>query len=1264
MTISMFQHCSSCCAACNALESRPNSSSSKQSPFALANLLPVGTVSLKLLPDSQQALCDHEHAEDGWHSFRGTALLGHLSTVEDIGFCRDLEFLLKHQFISATYLITSHAELLLRIYFIPYDLANVQGKLRTRKDSVVAPAKRYMRRLLPQVVKDVEGWEGSWCGKGTPLVQDTKDGRTLAEIYGDLASPNPAATPGWEQISGRLLNFEDDLKGFGMRSTLYKYQRRSVAAMMQQELDSRDVPDPLFIPLTAMNGKKFYLQPGTMEVLQEKPMVAPCRGEILCEELGTGKTVMILSLVLTTLNQLPLPEESIIDDRPVMTPLAFRHFPSSEFNTARQCFLRGKEVAPGADESRVPSLVELLVHRARTTPVTSLPDLTTAHGQYLYEKRQSIEDTIELVPAGALLRANVPFYHHYPGEPSNHERVQRMQTRMGPKVMYLSSATIVVVPANLLSQWDREITKHCEVPLRVLILRARTPMPSVKDLAGNYDVILLTYTRFTAEANASSLTKLYTWKHCTCPSIPGSRVPDCICPSAEVSPFLQIRWKRLVIDEGHVSASLSTILIPFTKRLSVERRWIVTGTPTTNLLGLSLGKKTSEEAASQMEDQDKSMEDLFGNEIPVLMDVGDSPPSPSSSAGSSTTSSRRGSVSLPLESLSARVWNKYDREDLNKLGNMITHFIAVPQFTADSKLVQTHVTEPLLDAGGPRPGSIQVLNQVMEMIMIRHRIEDVEEDVVLPPVMQESVMLDLDPFVVKSYNALQATIAINAIDSQRTDQDYMFHPSNADALRLTVKNMSQIMFWSVDDGLYQTDQLLRDAEIHIKRAIERGTPPEDMKLLYDAFKHIRLAADDRLWRAIQTHEDVPYRVYNMNEQVYNAWTRMPPGSEPSSDKLLHADRLQKIHDVVIGRPLVSEDRMADWGTLVNARDRDIRRLYEESQKRKNSRSKGKGAKNQEEHTSSLMVDSAARKATSPETLKEMRRELDVSMARLESLGTEDEPSTPMPSNTSHVEQPSKLVAASFLANVRIGSSASNKLNYIINEVLKYSPAEKFLIFSDSELTLAHVAEALALVKVKFLRFTTQIQPQVREQLVLTFETSQTYRVFLMELKHGARGLNLISASRVIFCEPVWQADVESQAIKRAHRIGQTRPITVKTLAIRGTAEETMVKRRNILKSSQDKVPKLLEEAGMRHYIANPTFIESQPTVMPLVDFPLFNLPPSQPQQPLMLRIPARSTSASPNKRVRVEDLNYDVETVQMAETSEPRPKKRKTVRFG
>jgi len=209
------------------------------------------------------------------------------------------------------------------------------------------------------------------------------------------------------------------------------------------------------------------------------------------------------------------------------------------------------------------------------------------------------------------------------------------------------------------------------------------------------------------ENNFRDKPNLHSWKACRCPELSGSRIPQCDCKPPNVSPLLQIRWKRLVIDEGHVSASPSTILTSFTKHLSIERKWIVTGTPTTNLLGLSLGKRRNEEAQSQAED------DL--DEFVLEYDELDG-----SQNSSETFSRASSSYSLDTEA-PPRIWNKYDREDLNKLGKMVTHFIAVPQFAVDPKLVQTHIVEPLLDHRGPHFGAIQVLTQVMEMIMVRHR---------------------------------------------------------------------------------------------------------------------------------------------------------------------------------------------------------------------------------------------------------------------------------------------------------------------------------------------------------------------------------------------------------------------------------------------------------------------------------------------------------------------------------------------------------------
>lgn len=158
-----------------------------------------------------------------------------------------------------------------------------------------------------------------------------------------------------------------------------------------------------------------------------------------------------------------------------------------------------------------------------------------------------------------------------------------------------------------------------------------------------------------------------------------------------------------------------------------------------------------------------------------------------------------------------------------------------------------------------------------------------------------------------------------------------------------------------------------------------------------------------------------------------------------------------------------------------------------------------------------------------------------------------------------------------------------------------------------------ISDALKLIRVEGLLCSSQIKPAQRFQRIVTFETSNTHRVLLMELKHGARGLNIVTASRVIFCEPVWRADVESQAIKRVHRIGQTKPVTVKTLAIRSTMEEMMVSRRAALQGQVEKISRnWAEESGMRQFVANPTFLEPRGSGEQIrLGIPLIRTPPKE-----------------------------------------------------
>lgn len=181
---------------------------------------------------------------------------------------------------------------------------------------------------------------------------------------------------------------------------------------------------------------------------------------------------MIIALVLATASQLPDPEESLVDERPVMTPLAYHHFPSVEYALARdRAGLDWRAI------QQVPSLVELLVHHF------SLFKVTTGHPGFA--------DELEASHLWPFIRANKPFYHSYNTELTA-EALKRSHRRVAfnlcPRTMYLSSATLVIVPLTLLGQWKTEIGKHCHDCVRYLIVRPSMDLPDARKLASDYEV--------------------------------------------------------------------------------------------------------------------------------------------------------------------------------------------------------------------------------------------------------------------------------------------------------------------------------------------------------------------------------------------------------------------------------------------------------------------------------------------------------------------------------------------------------------------------------------------------------------------------------------------------------------------------------------------------------------------------------------------------------------------------------------------------------
>ncbi|MDP3276053.1 MAG: DEAD/DEAH box helicase [Deltaproteobacteria bacterium] len=98
----------------------------------------------------------------------------------------------------------------------------------------------------------------------------------------------------------------------------------------------------------------------------------------------------------------------------------------------------------------------------------------------------------------------------------------------------------------------------------------------------------------------------------------------------------------------------------------------------------------------------------------------------------------------------------------------------------------------------------------------------------------------------------------------------------------------------------------------------------------------------------------------------------------------------------------------------------------------------------------------------------------------------------------------------------------------------------------------------------------------RDARVHRFQTGDA-TLFLISLKAGGTGLNLTAADTVIHVDPWWNPAVEEQATDRAHRMGQTRSVTVYRLIAEGTVEEKITALKARKKDLADAVVR--EDAG-------------------------------------------------------------------------------------
>ncbi|XP_041630288.1 chromatin-remodeling ATPase INO80 isoform X3 [Drosophila kikkawai] len=119
---------------------------------------------------------------------------------------------------------------------------------------------------------------------------------------------------------------------------------------------------------------------------------------------------------------------------------------------------------------------------------------------------------------------------------------------------------------------------------------------------------------------------------------------------------------------------------------------------------------------------------------------------------------------------------------------------------------------------------------------------------------------------------------------------------------------------------------------------------------------------------------------------------------------------------------------------------------------------------------------------------------------------------------------------------------------------------RVLIYSQMTKMIDLLEEYMWHRKHRYMRLDGSSKISARRDMVADFQTRADIFVFLLSTRAGGLGINLTAADTVIFYDSDWNPTVDQQAMDRAHRLGQTKQVTVYRLICKGTIEERILQR--------------------------------------------------------------------------------------------------------
>ncbi|KAF5864657.1 hypothetical protein ETB97_006934 [Aspergillus alliaceus] len=939
----------------------------------------------------------------------------------------------------------------LRVYVLPDDV----GRKVIPRSSV--PLRRALKLVMAKIDRSPAAWTGCFSigNKNGDDPEGARKDESLWYIYNTLQNPEPnpdSMRDPWAKKAMQQLLSATSSKSYDgydledgaerprkfccvpyLKTPLYPYQRRSAAAMIQREAQPAPMLDPRLVRYVTPTGKEYYYDKEEGNILQEKRMYSEPRGGILAETMGCGKTLICIAVILATRGhfpQIPLEHQDMVN--PVRThtgsllemaaaaagrlSLPWKGY----FESMRHCGALFGKCIKACEENR---------------------------GTY----------TIPSPPARYSGRTGVA----YPRPP--------------PQRLSLCSATLIIVPPNLINHWKEEIARHAEGIIVLVIQGLLDPTPTTDQLL-RCDIVLFSRTRFEKEAGE-----------------PSNNRRRFIKP---VSPLAKLHWLRIIVDEGHNVAGSGhrTNMVHILDQLHVERRWIISGTPSSGLYGVEVNLASQETNTTDTDMAEATAAMLHGREKTSFVDN--------------------------------------ELKDIDKLRHIVVGFLDVKPWSnsrADDSANWTKYMKPIGEDRKRRKA--QSLRATLQSLVVRHRMEVIYSEVPLPRLHNRIVRLEPTFYDKLNINMFIFILTVNAITSERKDQDYMFHSRNRKHLSLLISNLRQAGFWwAGSEGDIQGT--INIASKYIEDNRERMTE-DDILMLTQGIQIAEKAVACENWDRFKQCHELGVFLERFPSPARDMWALTPLRSD--------------VEPLLLG---ISQARHAQ--KFVTAR---LNETYPEE----GLAGAGLKARNalagRQGHP-----DPAIHKKSAP--------------------------------NTSNAASFKTLPASSPLARTKFVATASAKMTYLLDRVLELYQQEKIIIFYDNNNSAFWIAEGLELLGVEFRIYASTLKPQVRAAYLELFREREDVRVLLMDLHQAAHGLHIANASRVFIVNPIWQPNVESQAIKRAHRISQTLPVFVETLVLKDTLEDKMLQRRKAMSETemQHAERDLLDDSTMSSIIQNEHFL--------------------------------------------------------------------------